>query len=126
MTSKKRAISSTDKWVKRVTRLLFGGLIVRDPPEHAYRVRHGWYDGREVDAVLAEAAELLARPELTELQQAQVYWNRAPLLWTLQRFEEAAVDLESYLPLAQTPAQKGTAGNWLGAIRKRKLMHETT
>lgn len=124
MTTKKKAKSTTSKWVTRITRLSFGGLIVRNPPEHAYRIHHGWYDGRETDAVLAEAAELLLQPELTEEQRAQIYWNRASLLWALQRFDEAAADLEAYLPLAHSPAQKGAAGNWLGAIRKRKLMHE--
>lgn len=124
MTAKKIAKSSTSKWVKRVTGLSFGGLIVRNPPEHAYRIHHGWYDGLETDAVLEEAAKLLARPEITEEQRAQIYWNRASLLWSLQRFDEAASDLEAYLPIAPSAIAKGTAGNWLGAIRRRKLMHE--
>jgi hypothetical protein len=124
MTTKKIAKSATAKWVRRVTRLCFGGLIVRDPPAHAYRVHHGWYDGREVDAVLAEAVDLIGRPETTNEQRATIWWNRAPLLWVLQRFDEAEADLVAYLPHAITPVYKGTAGQWLGAIRKRKLMHE--
>lgn len=120
----RRKASTVEGWVSRITRIHFGGLIVRDAPADAYRVRLGWYDKAKTDAVMSEAATLLVAETTTEEQRARIYWLRSFFLWDLQRFEDAASDVQKFLAISKDETTRKVGQRNLGAMRKRKLAHE--
>ena len=121
---KTRLSTSPQQLLVWLTKLHYGGGIVRDAPEVAYRVSNGWIDRGRTDFLLEEVNRYIEDPSVTANDKADLRWSRAFLLWDLGRFESAAADFDFVAQSTRSDSYRRAAKLNLEKIALGRLPNE--